>query len=72
MLSFLLYLVATPATLLIGAVYAIRKTAMPYHLEALEGSWEGIDPKYQYRLKALLNGGGYFGLSTGLFVLLLL
>ncbi len=71
-ISFFFYSLATLATLLIGAVYATRKTVMPYHLEALETSWEEIGPKYQYMLKALLNGGGYFGLSTGLFMLVLL
>ena len=45
---------------------------MPYHLKALETSWEEIDPKYQFMLRALLNGGGYFGLSSGLFMLVLL
>ena len=45
---------------------------MPYHLEALESDWDDIDPKYQFMLKALLNGGGYFGLSVGLFMLILL
>jgi hypothetical protein len=71
-MSFFFYSLATRATLLSGAVYATRKTVMPYHLEALETSWEEIGPKYQYMLKALLNGGGYFGLSTGLFMLVLL
>lgn len=72
MLSFSLYLLVTLATLLIGSVYATRKTVMPYHLEALESAWEDVDPKVQFMLKALLNGGGYFGLSTGLFMLVLL
>lgn len=45
---------------------------MPYHLKALETSWDDIDPKYQFLLKALLNGGGYYGLSVGLFMLVLL
>ena len=72
MFSFFLYFVAALATLLIGGVYATRKTVMPYHLQALESPWEEIDPKYQYMLKALLNGGGYFGFSTGLFMLTLL
>lgn len=45
---------------------------MPYHLEALETSWDEMDSKYQYMLKALLNGGGYFGLSAGLSMLVLL
>ena len=72
MLSFSLYLIATLATLLIGGVYATRKTVMPYHLEALESAWGDIDSKTQYMLKALLNGGGYFGLATGFFMLVIL
>ena len=71
-LTFTLYLLASAATILIGLLYASRRTVMPYHLKALETSWEEIDPKYQFMLRALLNGGGYFGLSTGLFMLVLL
>lgn len=72
MLSFSLYLIVTLAMLLIGGVYATRKTVMPYHLNALESRWEDIDPKTQFMLKALLNGGGYFGLCAGLLMLTLL
>ncbi len=71
-LSFTLYLLSVIATLLIGVLYASRRTIMPYHLQALETSWDDIDPKYQFMLKALLNGGGYFGISTGLAMLILL
>ena len=71
-LTFTLYLLASIATILIGLLYASRRRVMPYHLKALETSWEEIDPKYQFMLRALLNGGGYFGLSTGLFMLVLL
>ena len=70
--TFTLYLLASAATILIGLLYASRRRVMPYHLKALETSWEEIDPKYQIMLRALLNGGGYFGLSTGLFMLVLL
>ena len=70
--TFTLYLLASAATILIGLLYASRRRVMPYHLKALETSWEEIDPKYQFMLRALLNGGGYFGLSTGLFMLVLL
>lgn len=71
-LAFWLYALATLATLLIGLLYATRREVMPYHLEALETSWDEIDPKSQFLLKALLNGGGYYGLSVGLFMLTLL
>ncbi|MEP3655629.1 MAG: hypothetical protein ABJO36_12100 [Litorimonas sp.] len=69
---FWLYGLATLATILIGLLYATRRQVMPYHLKALETSWDDIDPKYQFLLKALLNGGGYYGLSVGLFMLVLL
>jgi len=72
MISFSLYLIVTLAMLLIGGVYAARKRVMPYHLEALERRWEEIDPKTQFMLKALLNGAGYFGLCSGLFMLTLI
>jgi hypothetical protein len=71
-LAFWLYGLATLATILIGLLYATRRQVMPYHLQALESPWEEIDPKYQFLLKALLNGGGYYGLSVGLFMLVLL
>lgn len=70
-LSFYCYAIATIATILFGLVYATRKQIMPYHLEALETTWEEIDTKYQFMLRMLLNGGGFFGLSTGLFMLIL-
>ena len=71
-LAFWLYGLAAVATILIGLLYATRREVMPYHLQALETSWEEIDSKYQFMLKALLNGGRYYGLSLGLFMLTLL
>ena len=71
-IAFWLYALAAVATILIGLLYATRREVMPYHLQALETSWEEMDPKYQFMLKALLNGGGYYGLSVGLFMLTLL
>lgn len=68
----ILYGLATLATLLIGLLYALRPRIMPYHEQALETSWEDIDHKYQFMLLSLLNGGGYFGLANGLFMLVLL
>lgn len=71
-LSFWLYALATLATILIGLLYASRPRIMPYHVEALETPWEEIDPKYQFLLKALLNGGGYYGIANGLAMAVLL
>lgn len=71
-ISFYCYATATLLTILIGLLYASRKQIMPYHLEALETPWDAIDTKYQFMLKVLLNGGGFYGLSSGLFMLILL
>lgn len=71
-IAFILYAVATAATLLIGLVYATRPRVMPYHLEALERPWEDVDPQTQFLLRALLNGGGYYGIAVGLFMVVLL
>lgn len=71
-ISFYCYAAATVLTILIGLLYASRKQIMPYHLEALETSWDAMDRKYQFMLKVLLNGGGFYGLSSGLFMLILL
>lgn len=71
-ISFYSYAIATLFTILMGLIYATRKEVMPYHLQALETTWDAIDAKYQFMLKMFLNGAGYFGLSTGLFMLTLL
>jgi len=71
-ISYYCYLLASVMTILLGLLYATRKKVMPYHIEALETPWEDIDHKFQYMLKALLNGGGYFGLSTGILMMILL
>lgn len=71
-ISFYCYAIVIALILLLGLVYATRSQIMPYHLKALETTWEAIDDKYQFMLKMLLNGGGFFGLSTGLSMLVLL
>jgi len=71
-IALICYGIATVATILIGLLYALMPRIMPYHEKALESDWADIDPKYRFMLRALLNGGGYFGLSTGLFMLVLL
>jgi F0F1-type ATP synthase membrane subunit c/vacuolar-type H+-ATPase subunit K len=70
--SFYCFALATAMTLLVGVVYAFRQQVMPYHLKALDTTWDEIDPKYQFMLRALLNGGGFYGISSGLFMSILL
>jgi len=71
-ISFYAYAFATLLTLVIGIVYASRREVMPYHLKALGTTWDEIDPKYQLMLRLFLNGGGWYGISTGLFMTVLL
>lgn len=71
-ISFAFYGLATLATILIGLLYATRRQVMPYHLAALETTWEDLEARYQILLKGLLNGGGYYGIANGLFMLVLL
>lgn len=71
-ISFYAYLIAAILTILIGLVYATRKEVMPYHLKALETTWDQIDPMYQLMMRLFLNGGGWYGISTGLFMVVLL
>ena len=71
-ISFWLYAFTTIASLLIGLLYASRQQIMPYHLSALETSWEDLEPSYQVLFKALLNGGGFYGIASSLFMLVLL
>lgn len=66
------YLIAAIMTILIGLLYATRRQVMPYHIKALDTPWDKIDPNYQLLLRALLNGGGYYGISAGAFMLVLL
>ena len=45
---------------------------MPYHEKALETEWDKIDPKFQLLFRAMLNGGGFFGISSAVMMLVLL
>jgi len=71
-LAFICYALATAFVLLMGLVYAFKSSLMPYHMQAMERQWEDIEPKLRFMLKVLFNGGGFLGLSTGLFMLVLL
>ena len=71
-ISYYCFLVSSVLSILIGLLYATRKQIMPYHLKALKAEWDDIDPNYQLLLKALLNGGGFYGISCGFFMLVIL
>lgn len=71
-IAYYAYLIAAVLIILIGLIYATRREVMPYHIKALQTPWDEIDPNFQLLLRALLNGGGYFGISTGVSMLVLL
>ncbi len=64
-LSLYCYAAAIILTILIGLLYATRRKVMPYHIEALETPWDEIDHRFQLMMTMMLNGGGYYGISTG-------
>lgn len=70
-ISFYSFIIAGALIILMGSVYATRSQVMPYHLKALETSWGDIDMKFQFMLKMLINGGGFSGLSSGIFIMVL-
>ncbi len=51
--------------LLISIVYASRRKVMPYHEKALETPWDEIDHRFQLLMTMMINGGGYYGISSG-------
>jgi hypothetical protein len=67
----ILYLVNAGVSLLLGAVYMMRDQFMPYHADALERSWEAVEPPLQTLLSALMQvaGAGWIALGVATLVL---
>ena len=71
-IGFYCYLLATFMIMVLGFIYSFRSQLMPYHLKALNSSWSEIDKNYQLLFKALLNGAGFYSLSSAMFMLIIL
>ena len=58
-------------SLVLGAIYLLRDSFMPYHAAALGKSWTELDPATQALLKALMEVAAGGWLALGALVLLL-
>ena len=67
-----LYAGVAVASLVLGVIYLIRDSFMPYHATALGRGWGEIDPATQVLLKALMEVAAGGWLALGALVLLLI
>lgn len=56
---------AAVLTAVMGIVYLSRSQIMPYHLEALQTTWEAIEPAYRVLFLAFMKGVGAGYLAAG-------
>ncbi len=56
---------AAVLTAVMGVVYLARSQIMPYHLEALQTTWEAIEPAYRVLFLAFMKGVGAGYLAAG-------
>ena len=66
-----LYVTTAFASLVLGAIYLLRDSFMPYHAVALGKTWGELDPATQTLLKALMEVAAGGWLALGALVLLL-
>lgn len=66
------YGITAVVSLLLGGIYLIKDSFMPYHAEALSQSWSDVEAVTQVLISALMTvaGGGWF--TVGVVILLLL
>ena len=68
----LCYALAVLVAMAFGVVYLTRSRFMPYHGDALQRSWDELDPHLQALLLALMRavGGGWLAVSLNVAFLL--
>jgi hypothetical protein len=66
------YGITAIVSLILGGLYTLRRSFMPYHAEALSRSWGEVRAATQVLISALMTvaGGGWF--TVGVVILLLL
>lgn len=67
----LLYAVTAVVSLVLGAIYLLRDSFMPYHAAALRMPWSEVGPETQTLLKALMEVAAGGWLALGVLILLL-
>lgn len=66
------YGITALVSLILGGIYLLKDSFMPYHAEALSRSWSEVEAVTQVLITALMTvaGGGWF--TVGIVILLLL
>lgn len=66
------YGITAIVSLVLGGMYALRQSFMPYHADALSRSWSEVEAATQVLISALMtvSGGGWF--TVGVVILILL
>jgi hypothetical protein len=66
------YGITAIVSLILGGIYVLKRSFMPYHAEALSRSWGEVEAATQVLISALMTvaGGGWF--TVGVVILLLL
>jgi hypothetical protein len=67
----LLYAAMAVVSLVLGGIYLLRDSFMPYHAEALSRDWGELEPATRTLIKALMEVAGAGWLALGTMVLLL-
>jgi len=68
----LAYGITAVVSLVLGGVYVLKQSFMPYHADALSSSWGELEAATQVLISALMTvaGGGWF--TVGVVILILL
>lgn len=66
------YAVTALVSLILGGIYLLKTSFMPYHAEAISKGWRGLEEPTQTLISALMTvaGGGWF--TAGVVILALL
>ena len=66
------YSITALASLVLGTVYMLKNSFMPYHAEAVSKSWAEVETADQILISALMDvsGGGWFTVGVVIVILL--
>ena len=66
------YGITAVVSLMLGGIYLLKQSFMPYHADAIEKSWTAVEPANQVLISALMTiaGGGWFTVGVVLMLLL--
>ncbi|MBP2833799.1 hypothetical protein J8281_16505 [Aquimarina sp. U1-2] len=67
----ILYIVVAAVSLILGVIYLMSTSFMPYHADAIDKSWESLEGSTQYLFLALMDVAGAGWLTLSFTILLL-